>query len=143
MDRRRFFECCSTFLSGLSGLFLAVPGVVFLLDSLFQKAKQVRRHRLLKLSDLEPGLPRRVPITDQRIDAWTRYPTGPVGAVWLVRRNDRTVEAFSTVCPHLGCQVDCVSTDSTYFCPPVIRPSLPPTAAQSAVRRNADLTGST
>jgi len=117
MNRRRFFRWCSVLLSGLATLLVAVPGVAFLCDPLSRGTKTGRRHRLLKLSDLEIGVPRKVVIIDQRVDAWTRYPEGPIGAVWLVRRDDRTVEAFSTICPHLGCPVDYVLTEKQYFCP--------------------------
>jgi len=117
MNRRRFVHWCSVLLSSLLTLLIVVPGVAFFLDPLSRGSKKGRPHRLLKLTDLEVGVPRKVVITDRRVDAWTRYPEGPIGAVWLVRREDDTIEAFSTICPHLGCPVDYVPAEKGYHCP--------------------------
>jgi menaquinol-cytochrome c reductase iron-sulfur subunit len=117
MNRRRFFHWCSWSLSGLAALFLAIPGVEFLIDPLSRGNTTKKRHRLLKLSDLEIGVPRKMVITDQRIDAWTRYPEGPIGSVWLRRRDENNVDAFTAICPHLGCPLNFVAADQQFHCP--------------------------
>ena len=115
MHRRRFFHYCSIVLSGLTALLVGLPGAAFLVDPLFRQRQKSKRHRLVKLDDLPTGKPRKLVIVDQRVDAWTRYPEGPIGAVWLVRRDDDSVDAYSTTCPHLGCTVNLA--DDTFFCP--------------------------
>jgi Rieske Fe-S protein len=37
--------------------------------------------------------------------------------VWLVRRDDDRVDAYSGTCPHLGCSVNYEGADSTFLCP--------------------------
>jgi len=117
MDRRRFFQLLSTLLCAVYAAFLAIPGIKFLQGPLQNARKGNRRHRLAKLDDLEMGVPRKAVVLDQRVDAWTRYPKGPIGSVWLIKRDDETVEAFSAVCPHLGCSVQHVGEDDQFYCP--------------------------
>jgi menaquinol-cytochrome c reductase iron-sulfur subunit len=117
LNRRRFIHWCSLSLSALAALFVAIPGVGFLIDPLLSDHKRKKRHRLLKLSDLKIGVPRRMAIIDQRVDAWTRYPEGPIGSVWLRRRDEKSVDAFSATCPHLGCPVNFVAADEQFHCP--------------------------
>ncbi|MFN0053163.1 MAG: ubiquinol-cytochrome c reductase iron-sulfur subunit [Planctomycetales bacterium] len=117
MQRRGFFKWVSLILSGLSVAFVAIPGVGLLIEPLRRQARRGARRRLLKLAELEPGVPRKVVIQDRRIDAWTKYPQGAIGAVWVVRRNDRQVDAFSVSCPHLGCPVDHLAAEKKFYCP--------------------------
>ena len=63
------------------------------------------------------GTPINVPvIVEAPRDAWTRMPPTTVGAVFL-RRAAGAVQAFSTVCPHLGCGIDFVADNGTFACP--------------------------
>lgn len=117
MDRRSFFRWLSLILSACYAAFLAIPGVGMLLEPLGRQAKKGKRRRLIKLSDLEIGVARKVIISDRRADAWTRYPEGPIGAVWMVRRSDSLVDVFTVTCPHLGCQVDHVAGEKKFVCP--------------------------
>lgn len=116
MNRRTLFRRMSLVLSGCFAVFLAVPGIGMLIEPLRRQAKKEKRRRLLKLSDLEIGVPRKFVIRDRRADAWTRYAEGPIGAVWIVRRDER-VDVFSVTCPHLGCQVEHVAAEKMFFCP--------------------------
>ncbi len=117
MERRRFFQRCSSLLTTMTGAMLLIPGIGFLVDPLFRSRRTRRARRLMKLSDLQPGVPRKVPIMDQRVDAWTRYREGHVGAVWLRRGDGDKVQAFSVICPHLGCTVNHVAAEDTFACP--------------------------
>ena len=76
MNRRTLFRWMSLVLTGCFATFLAVPGIGMLIEPLRRQAKKEKRRRLLKLSDLEIGVPRKFVIRDRRTDAWTRYPDG-------------------------------------------------------------------
>ncbi len=117
MNRRALFRWISFTLSAGFALFLAIPGIGLLVEPLRRQAKKGKRRRLLKLNDLEVGVPRKFVLRDRRTDAWTRYQEGPIGAVWLVRRDAKQVDVFSVTCPHLGCQVDHVAAEKKFFCP--------------------------
>jgi len=70
-----------------------------------------------KLVQLRVGQPRKVDIVGGGTDAWDRYAPRPVGAVWLVRRDTTRVDAFSAVCPHLGCAVGFDLARGVFACP--------------------------
>lgn len=117
LKRRQFIHWCSILLSIATAGLLAIPGMAMLFDPLRRSSKQRKWFRLAKLSDIEIGRPQKVVIIDRRVDAWVRYPEGPVGAVWVHRREDDTVDVFSVVCPHLGCAVEHQAGEHQYFCP--------------------------
>jgi len=117
MRRRRFLKHCSGILGAIYATILAVPALGFLFSTLKRGNQKERTYRLTRLNDLEPGVPQRFTIVDQREDAWTKYPSGPVGSVWITKGQDGTVTAFSSTCPHLGCVVDYVPGDEEFFCP--------------------------
>lgn len=50
-------------------------------------------------------------------DAWNKLPPTEVGAIFLTRVAPDRVQAFSTVCPHLGCGVEYRSDRATFVCP--------------------------
>jgi menaquinol-cytochrome c reductase iron-sulfur subunit len=100
----------------------AVPllsGLVVFLDPLGRKAKGGNLVRVTTLSAVPPdGRPRMFPIIAERHDAWTQYPPQPIGAVYLRRAtDDQPPEAFSVVCPHLGCSVDFRPLAGNFVCP--------------------------
>lgn len=63
------------------------------------------------------GTPRKFTVHADRVDAWTRTPAVPVGAVYLRRTGDREVEALQTICPHAGCFVDYRPDARDFLCP--------------------------
>lgn len=117
MRRRKFLKYCTGILSSLYALILTVPALGFLFSTLKRGKQKKEDYQLAKLNELEPGVPQRFTINDQRTDAWTKYPSGPIGSVWISKAKDDTVTAFSSTCPHLGCVVDYVASDEVYFCP--------------------------
>ena len=117
MRRRKFLKHCTSILGSLYATILAVPALGFLFSTLKRGNQTDRTYRLTRLNDLEPGVPQRFTIIDQRVDAWTKYPPGPIGSVWLSKSKDGAVTAFSSTCPHLGCVIDYVAGDEEYFCP--------------------------
>lgn len=65
----------------------------------------------------EDGAPLNVPVViEAPKDAWTQLPPTTVGAVYL-RRVGAEVQAFSTICPHLGCGIDYVASQRSFACP--------------------------
>jgi len=64
------------------------------------------------------GVARKFQVIAERVDAWTRHPAAPVGAVYLKREKDTPdkVVAFNVVCPHAGCFVEPVP-GGAFRCP--------------------------
>jgi Rieske Fe-S protein len=121
-DRRDFMKkaCCVA----IGGVLTAVPvaaGVVCYLDPLLRNAGggsaagiKVRVTTLDAVPD--DGVPHRFPVLASQVDAWTKTPDTPIGAVYLLRTKDpqKPVIAFNVTCPHAGCFVDYVATLPDY-----------------------------
>src|SRR5262249_11134543 len=105
-DRRSLLKWATHGLGALFGLLLGVPALAYLVDARNRPAPKRGMRRVARLKELEIGKPKQVVIYDTRRDAWTLHPNDVVGRVWLVRQDDNKVDAFTTICPHLGCSVD-------------------------------------
>jgi nitrite reductase/ring-hydroxylating ferredoxin subunit len=98
------------------GVFPALAGLVTFCDPLRRKSGAQGWFPVAPLESLpEDGRPRLFKIICEQVDAWTRCPNMPVGAVYLRRVGPRQVQAFSAVCPHLGCMVE--TAESGFICP--------------------------
>ncbi len=118
--RRTFLTALGAMiLGGLASVPPMLAGVITLFDPL-----RPGRHgttatvMVTRLGVLpENGVPQKVTVTADRVDAWTTYKNTPVGAVYLRRTEEDGVEALNVVCPHAGCFVG-VAPDRTHFaCP--------------------------
>jgi Rieske Fe-S protein len=116
--RRTALARITVALSGAIGALLSVPLLGGLLSPVLRRPAATTPRAfvpLIQLWDLTPGVPRRVEVLAEHIDAWAREPKRVMGAAWLIRTGPREVKAFSTVCPHLGCAVD--ATPRGFGCP--------------------------
>ena len=120
--RRSFLKVVTGILGGMLGAVTALPGLALLLHPAARETVRGGRQplRVASLRELKPGKPLRVDVRGELVDAWSRMPDVKLGSCWLVREPGgdpdqvptryRTgdgadqVRAFSTVCPHLGCQ---------------------------------------
>lgn len=116
-ERRTFLVWATHGLGGLFGAALGLPALGYLLDARHRKAKEGGFQTVAKLADLPVGVPQQVVIKDVRRDAWTIHPEDVVGRVWLVRRASEQVDAYTTICPHLGCSINFQETSKQFLCP--------------------------
>jgi menaquinol-cytochrome c reductase iron-sulfur subunit len=62
--------------------------------------------------------PRRVDLIAPVVkDAWSAAHDVLIGSAWVRRVGDDKLEAFSAVCPHLGCAVGWDATQKNFLCP--------------------------
>jgi len=120
--RRRNFmvEFLAGAIGATLGLVPAVSGLLVFFDPL--KRKQAEGGKPIRVATLDAipadGRPYRFPVIDVRQDAWNVYPPQPIGAVFLQRKSaDGQPQAFSAICPHLGCSVDFKTDRNQYLCP--------------------------
>ena len=132
-DRRGFLKRGLALVHGFLGGFVAFAGLRFLLDPLRRTGRPAywgrdgRYIRVAPLSTLasqpagDKGGPVRVAVLADRWDAFTHYPPGPIGSVWLLptvnERGEPTVRCLQTICPHLGCAIDYRADQEMFSCP--------------------------
>lgn len=106
---------------GVGAAVTAVPllaGLWTVLDPLRRKAGGGGPVFVTTLGALpNDGVPRRFQVIADRADAWNKFPNVPVGAVYLRRTGDRTVEALNVTCPHAGCPVEFRPALNGFLCP--------------------------
>ncbi|MDZ4818284.1 MAG: Rieske (2Fe-2S) protein [Planctomycetota bacterium] len=124
-EARRGFLCKAAAVI-IGGVVAIVPfgiGLFAFMDPLRRRGKQGGNddsfRRITKLDAIpDDGLPRRFSIIDDRVDAWTLFRDQPVGVIYLRRTNgNSTPEAFSAVCPHLGCAIGYAASRKLFQCP--------------------------
>ncbi len=118
-DRRAFLR--GTAAAVLGGAALAVPAAAGL--RVFLEPGRARPGagawtRVTTLAALPAdGQPRRFTLVAERVNAWTRWPAAPVGAVYLRRTGETAVQALNVMCPHAGCVVDFAPARGGFVCP--------------------------
>lgn len=108
---------CRATMFGYAALML-IPGARFLIEPLLRKSSQNgQARRVTRLDDLPVDVPKPFAIKGSRLDAWTLYPEQTLGRIFLVRRGDDSVVAFTAECPHVGCVVEFNTADDRFVCP--------------------------
>jgi Rieske Fe-S protein len=117
MQRRSFLKWATHGLGVLFGAILGIPALAYLIDARNRAAPAGDFRKVARLSELKEGIPQQVVIRNVRRDAWTLHPNDIIGRVWLVRRSDDKVDAFTTICPHLGCSINYQRDHQRFVCP--------------------------
>lgn len=129
MHRRTLLEWVSRGLAtGVMSL-IGLPGLRYLVGGFSTTAAEPASFRRLKrLKDLPVGKATLVPVLGYQQDAWTRGEEQVIGRVWLVRQasagNESSADptatpvvAFTSVCPHMGCQIQAHLASGGFTCP--------------------------
>jgi menaquinol-cytochrome c reductase iron-sulfur subunit len=128
MNRRTVLKWISRSLGAVTAAVVGIPAVQYVRGTLQQAQEPVSVYRrVARLRDLQPGRPLQVPVLGQRRDAWTVEANQVIGRVWLVRvessapTDERVatpqIVAFTSVCPHMGCQVQLKGEGTSFVCP--------------------------
>jgi Rieske Fe-S protein len=120
VGRRGFFKGAATVVLGVAAILAPIGAAVNLLfDPL--KRKSPAAANLVRVASLSSvpadGIPRKFAIVADRTDAWNKFPNTPIGAVYLRRTDDKTIEAFNVVCPHAGGFIDYNTQNKCFLCP--------------------------
>jgi Rieske Fe-S protein len=117
-DRRDFLKkACSVCIGGAISAVPVAAGVAVYLDPLKRKAVGGLLVRVASLDSLPAdGTPALFPVIATRVDAWNRT-MAPVGAIYVRRVNEKTLQVFNVTCPHLGCAVEFEPEQKGYHCP--------------------------
>jgi menaquinol-cytochrome c reductase iron-sulfur subunit len=119
-DRRGFFvKVAAVAIGSLVALVPFVAGLLVFFDPLRRGRGAIGFIKVTTLDSVpDDGVPRAFPIVASRTDAWTFFPSEPIGAVFLRRlKGQATPEALQTTCPHAGCMLDFVAANKVFQCP--------------------------
>ena len=101
-----------------------VAGLVTLFDPLIRRRSSVLGAdadgflKVTSASSLDStGAPRMFSVIADLQDAWNKFPHTEIGSVYLRRKDDGTIQAFTARCPHLGCTVNYKPNDQMFGCP--------------------------
>ena len=113
-SRRRFLELFIGVFTSLIGIALAIP----FLGAVIGGSSRVKKglfSRVTALDALPLGKPVDVVYQEMGSDAYVRQMD--VRHLWVLKRSDTDVVAYSPICPHLGCRFDWDTGDSLFKCP--------------------------
>lgn len=124
--RRGFFKKFLAMVIG--GIAVAVPaaaGLLVFVDPVRRKRGGAAEFIPVTPLDAVPtdGTPLRFQVIADRTDAWTKYKSVPLGAVYVKRTTGEnshggaSVEAYNALCPHAGCFVDVAPDGKSFHCP--------------------------
>jgi Rieske Fe-S protein len=120
-DRRTFLKVATCAVGGGIGLVVAAPVVRLVAAPAFETTVKTPTEPIdvCALDRLKVGASwqRLAVIAPVVTDAWTTAQDVTVGAAWVRRPADQTVESLSATCPHLGCAVGWNDGDKSFLCP--------------------------
>ncbi|HEV3416299.1 MAG TPA: Rieske (2Fe-2S) protein [Pirellulales bacterium] len=119
-DRRGFFTRAAAIAIGaLISLFPLAAGLFVFADPLRRGGAGPGFIKITTLDSVpDDGVPRAFPVVASRTDAWTYFPSEPIGAVFVRRKQDNAkLEVFQTTCPHAGCMLDYSASGTDFKCP--------------------------
>lgn len=120
-DRRRFLQIATCAIGGGVGIVTVAP-VLKLVSAPARLVTVTAPTDPLDVGSADQfhagAPPRRVDVVAPLVqDAWSAAHDVVLGAAWVRRTQDDKLEAFSAVCPHLGCAVGWDAGAGNYLCP--------------------------
>ena len=124
-DERRTFlvQASAIVIGGIVGFVPLLVGLRNFLNPLLRSKDDIevdKAVRIATLDDIEIGKVYRFKVNAIRVDAWSKHPPGPIGAVYVRRDSDDPKvlpKVYTSVCPHLGCSVDYKEDRQQFVCP--------------------------
>ena len=118
-SRRKFLKITSHALGGTLAAGIVAPLVGLAVHPLIKETVYGTEDfiNIGKMDDFPVDVPKKMSITSSKMDAWNIFEGLVMGSVWVVRREDGSLNVFSTNCPHLGCGIDWGQDENKFLCP--------------------------
>jgi len=115
VSRRDFIKGTALMIGGFIGALISIPSVVYMLSPAIQSKEDDVTIALGPLENYPIGVPTRFDFTQTSVNGWERTATNY--GVYVVRKKESEVRAFSDVCTHLGCRVTWHPDQKHYISP--------------------------
>lgn len=117
--RRKFLKIVSHSLGGVLAAGIAAPLVGFGIHPWLKETVYGTEDfiNLGKLEDFPVGIPKKINVTSSKMDAWNIFEGLVMGSVWVLRKEDNSLNVFSVNCPHLGCGINWGEEEKQFLCP--------------------------
>ena len=115
VSRRDFIKSTAALIGGFIGALTVLPGIAYLLSPAQSQEQASAWVNAGSLERYPIGVPTLFQFTRTQVNGWER--TGMSYGVFVVRRDDGSVRAFSNICTHLGCHVNWHSDLRHYVSP--------------------------
>lgn len=113
-SRRRFLELFIGLFTSLIGIALAIPFLGAVIGG-SSRSKKEFFSKVAAIDSLPLGQPVDIAYQEMGSDAYIRRMA--VRHIWVIKRSDSDIVAFSPICTHLGCRYDWDMGDSLFKCP--------------------------
>lgn len=124
MHRRDLLGWMSRSLTACVAAVIGIPAVEYVWSTFRRGPREANEfRRVARVNDLKGGKPALAVMTGSRQDAWVKHASQAIGRVWLIRETDQPISAatkvtvFSSICPHMGCQVHFQGEGKQFVCP--------------------------
>lgn len=116
ISRRDFIKLTTAAVGTVIGAVIALPAIAYLIDPALKAGSDAEAWIPVgKLETFEIDKPSLATFTRSKINGWEK--TVNSYGVFVLRRSETEVVAFSNVCTHLGCRVNWLADQQQYICP--------------------------
>jgi menaquinol-cytochrome c reductase iron-sulfur subunit len=115
INRRDFIKLTTATVGTFIGAAIGLPAIVYLIDPALKATKSDAWIPLGKLDTFETGEPTLVSFTRSKVNGWEK--TVDSYGVFVLRKSEMEVLAFSNKCTHLSCRVNWNQDQQQYICP--------------------------
>lgn len=115
INRKDFLSTATFTLTGLIGLGLGIPALIYVIGPALQPEEEQNWIRLGSASKVELGTPTLFKATIERQTGW--IVNQDEISFYILTENGREFIAMSNICTHLGCRVRWIEDRDSFFCP--------------------------
>ena len=115
ISRREFIALTSAAVGTFIGVIVGLPAIAYLIDPALKTGATDTWIPLGKLEAFEVGKPTLSTFTRSKINGWEKSVNSY--GVFILRKSQTEVVAFSNVCTHLSCRVNWHDDKQQYICP--------------------------
>jgi menaquinol-cytochrome c reductase iron-sulfur subunit len=115
ISRRDFVKLTTAAVGTFIGAVIGLPAIAYLIEPALKVGSAAAWIPLGKLDGYEIGKPSLATFTRSKVNGWEK--TVDSYGVFVLRKSEAEVQAFSNKCTHLSCRVNWNQDQQQYICP--------------------------